>query len=168
MENKLKVGDVVYMTTYRNPLKAEKATVVSCYGLDEFDEDERELYKVVSDEDKKVFMYHYPSLENDYFYIYTRSEYINLLKGIKKANNNELQRQIKINQQNNKKVDDVISSVEIECTSSNGHDFTNWRRDVRLNKEESNYVALTRRCRICGNIQKTMVLKEEYESKKTK
>lgn len=76
MEKKLEIGEIVYMTTYRNLLESKIAKVVHSYGLDEFDEDERELYKVVG-EDGNSYVYHYPSMVEDYFYLFTRGEYIN-------------------------------------------------------------------------------------------
>ena len=161
MEKKLKVGDVVYLTTYRNPLESIKGVILYDFGIDELDDDERELFKVLGD-DKKEYVYHYPSLPNDYFYMYTRDEYISKLKSIKKENDKELARQIALTDKKNKELDNVIDSIKLNCTSYSGHDYSNWRH---IKNDDSEFVTLTRKCRICRNVQKTLVPISELNKK---
>ena len=81
--NKLTIGEVVYMIEGDNILSSMKGSVVKDYGFDEFDELEREVYRVKGDNNKD-YIYHYPSDRKEYFCLYTRSEYIKLLKSLEK------------------------------------------------------------------------------------
>lgn len=173
MKNKkeLKIGEIVYIVSVRDMTNSSKGRVDYAFGPDEFDEDERDVYRIVK-EDGLARYYRYPSVKGDFFLVYTRREYINALKKIIDKNNKKLSDFALQTEKDNKNIDKKINMIESVCNNSNGHDYGKWQMKVDYSDpwvardgeiEHCRY--WIKRCKNCGYTVASLSMPEELKEK---